>query len=616
MPEGRQNQDQQAPETARAAGERAPAERGPDPKRVPVAEPKRLPWDTLRGRLLFVLALTNLPLIAITLGLAIERAEYDREQAERALRSEVRQASGSLKEVIEGVRQMLFAISHAPSIRSKDAMRCTAYLKSMLPRLADRYTNIWFSDDQGRTVCSTAAVDNNARMDEREWFREARDTRDFSMGKIVEGVASGQQVVSASYPVLENGKFIGVVGAALNVSWLAKAVTTRPSAGSPITITFMDGKGEVILPDREQKAQGLLPATRIEPGAARGAIVEALGRDGNPRIYVLERLFADDLFMVGIAPASTLYGRAVEAFSALIVPVILIVLVTFAVVGIGVYRSVLQPLAAFAEAVRAYRAGDFTIRPNPGRAPSEIHDLAAQFGKMARAIAQRERRLERVIAHRDALIAEIHHRVKNNLQMVASLLSLQAGRVRSDEAREALNSARRRVLSLSVLHKHLFERDDVENVDVGKFLDDLCVQLRGSHVGSYDARIRIACECDPLILPTRDAIALGLIVTEAVTNATKYAFPGKRGGKIDVRLAVQGERVRLSIKDDGIGAQGTGDPALTGGLGRSLMDGLAGQLNGALSVQHEQGTEVVIDFVIDRVTQLKSKAIEPAAAED
>lgn len=598
MPEGSPKQDEVrvAPEAKRAPG-----------------EPKRLPWDTLRGRLLFVLALANLPLIAITLGLAIERAEYDREQAERALRAEVRQASGALKEVLEGVRQLLFAVAHSPVLKAKDAVRCTAYLKSMQPRLGERYANIWFADAEGRTVCSALPIDGKLRFDDREWFRDARDSRDFSIGKIVEGVASGQQVVSASYPVLDDGKLVGVVGAALSVRWLANAVTTRAASGDAVTITFMDGKGEVVIADKGKIAQGLLPATRLEPAQARGSIVEAMGRDGQPHIYVLERLFADDLFMVGIAPANTLYGRALEAFSALIVPVILIVVVTFAVVGIGVYRSVLQPLSAFAQAVRAYRAGDFTIRPNPGRAPSEIHDLAAQFGKMARAIAQRERRLERVIAHRDALIAEIHHRVKNNLQMVASLLSLQAGRVRSEEAREALNSARRRVLSLSVLHKHLFERDDAENVEVGKFLEDLCVQLRGSHVGSYDARIRIACESDPLILPTRDAIALGLIVTEAVTNATKYAFPGRRSGTIVVRLAVREDRVALSIKDDGIGATGEGDPALSGGLGRSLMEGLAGQLAGALSVRHEQGTEVVVEFQIDRVTQMKSKAIEPAA---
>ena len=602
MPEG-----PRTPESAPALAEA---------KRPPVAEPKRLPWDTLRGRLLFVLALTNLPLIAITLGLAIERAEYDREQAERALKSEVRQASGSLKEVIEGVRQLLFAAAHTNSMRGKDATRCTQYLKSMQPRIGDRYTNIWFVDAEGKPICSMLPFDPKLRFNEREWFREARDTRDFSMGKIVEVIGSGQQVISASYPVMDEGRFVGVVGAALRVTWLAGTVTTRTAAGDQVTITFMDGKGEVIMPDKSHSAQGLLPAQRLDPTQARGSIIEAMGKDRQPHIYVLERLFADDLFMVGIAPANTLYGRALEAFSALIVPVILIVVVTFAVVGIGVYRSVLQPLAAFAEAVRAYRAGDFTIRPNPGRAPSEIHDLAAQFGKMARAIGQRERRLERVIAHRDALIAEIHHRVKNNLQMVASLLSLQAGRVRSDEAREALNSARRRVLSLSVLHKHLFERDDVENVDVGKFLEDLCVQLRGSHVGSYDARIRIVCECDPLILPTRDAIALGLIVTEAVTNATKYAYPGKRGGIINVVLTVREDRVRLSVKDDGIGGQSESDPALSGGLGRSLMDGLAGQLAGNLSIKHDAGTEVVVEFAIDRVTQLKSKAIEPPPVED
>jgi two-component sensor histidine kinase len=355
---------------------------------------------------------------------------------------------------------------------------------------------------------------------------------------------------------------------------------------------------------------------RLDPAKLRRTIVQAMGRDGRPHLYVLERLFADDLFMVGIAPADTLYARALAAFGELLGPVVLIFVLTFAVVGIGVYRSVLQPLAVFTQAVRAYRAGDFTFRPNPGRAPVEIHDLADQFGKMARAISQRERRLERVIVHRDGLIAEIHHRVKNNLQMVASLLSLQTTRVRSEEAREALNSARRRVLSLAVLHKHLFERDDVENVDVGQFLEDLCIQLRGSHVGSYDARIKITCEHAPLTLHTRDAIAIGLIVTEAVTNATKYAFPGKRSGKIDVRLAVDGDRVALSIKDDGVGAAAAAEPDQSGGLGRSLMEGLAGQLNGTLAVTQDQGTEVLVSFTVDRTMRSKPKPAEPPAADE
>src|SRR5262245_11492626 len=114
--------------------------------RQPVAEPKRLPWTTLRGRLLFVLALTNLPLIMLALGLAIERAGYDRVQAERALRTEVRLASGSMREAIEGVRQLLYAASNAPSVKGKDAAKCTQFFKSMQPRLVDRYANMWLAD--------------------------------------------------------------------------------------------------------------------------------------------------------------------------------------------------------------------------------------------------------------------------------------------------------------------------------------------------------------------------------------------------------------------------------------------------------------------------------------
>ena len=81
----------------------------------------------------------------------------------------------------------------APEVRGKDTMRCTAYLKSMQPRLGDRYTNIWFADAEGRTICSAQPIDAKVRFADREWFKEARDTRDFSMGKIVEGLASGQR---------------------------------------------------------------------------------------------------------------------------------------------------------------------------------------------------------------------------------------------------------------------------------------------------------------------------------------------------------------------------------------------------------------------------------------
>jgi two-component sensor histidine kinase len=581
-------------------------------EKVRPADVRRFPWDTLRGRLLFVLALTNLPLIVLTLGLSIERAEYDRVQAERALRSDVRLASGSLKQALEGVRQLLFAAASAPALRSKDAARCLQYFNGMKPRLLDRYSNIWFVDAAGQTVCSLKPFDAHADLSEREWFKEARDTRDFSLAKIADSVASGQKVITASFPVMEEGRFVGVLGIGMRVAWLASAVTIRTASDDEVLVTIMDGKGSVVRPDKIKGSEGLLPARLLDPNSARNGIAEALGRDGMRHLYIIERLFADDLYMVGIAPADTLYGRAVTAVGELLVPVVLIVALTFAVVGIGIYRSVLRPLSVFAQAVRAYRAGDFTFRPDPGRAPAEIHDLAEQFGKMARAISQRERRLERVIVHRDSLIAEIHHRVKNNLQMVASLLSLQSGRVRSEEAREALNSARRRVLSLSVLHKHLFERDDVENVDVGNFLEDLCVQLRGSHLGSYDARIRISFEHDELVLPTRDAIALGLIVTEAVTNATKYAFPERTSGEIRVRLSVQGEQAVLTVTDDGIGPPGGGEEApSSGGLGRSLMEGLAGQLGGALVVRHDNGTAVEVAFKIDRLTGVKSRIAPP-----
>src|SRR5688572_20191751 len=138
-------------------------------------------WNTIRGRLLLALVLTNVPLLAIGVYLAVDRAVEERRQAESRLRSEVLVAARALGEAMSGVRQFLYAVANSPAVKSKDSAHCIQYARDLLPQLTERYTNIWALDADGRTFCSVLAYNPDQRFTDRKWFLDARRKGTFAL---------------------------------------------------------------------------------------------------------------------------------------------------------------------------------------------------------------------------------------------------------------------------------------------------------------------------------------------------------------------------------------------------------------------------------------------------
>ena len=208
-----------------------------------------------------------------------------------------------------------------------------------------------------------------------------------------------------------------------------------------------------------------------------------------------------------------------------------------------------------------------------------------------------EEQIKRSLQEKEVLLREIHHRVKNNLQVVSSLLNMQARNVRDKETIEILSEARDRIKTMSLIHSQLYESRDFAEINMKGFVDMLLGQLLQSYpVG--DARIASVVRVDDYPFPISTAVPVGLIINELLSNALKHAFSGRDEGKIEVSLtASEGGRIDLTVSDDGVGLPAGFDIDKSKTLGLHLVKILSeDQLQGTLEVTSDGGVTFEIEF--------------------
>ena len=160
---------------------------------------------------------------------------------------------------------------------------------------------------------------------------------------------------------------------------------------------------------------------------------------------------------------------------------------------------------------------------------------------MAEQVQRHEQDMRRSVQQKDAMLKEIHHRVKNNLQVVTSLMSIQANRLHDEASKRALAELQRRVRALGLLHRHLYEGDDLRYLDFGQFTVELCQMVKESS-GPAARAVNIEVDIPPIPITADRAVPLGLLITEALGNAFKHGFPGGRAGEIRIKPQRHGRR--------------------------------------------------------------------------
>lgn len=198
------------------------------------------------------------------------------------------------------------------------------------------------------------------------------------------------------------------------------------------------------------------------------------------------------------------------------------------------------------------------------------------------------------LQEKETLLKEVHHRVKNNLQLIVSLLRLQSRKAGDGRVRAMFEESQNRVLSISLVHDMLYQAGEVVHVELGDYLRSLAAQLVR---GWTAAAIELSVAASPVHFAPDIAVPCGLIVNELVTNALKHAFPDRASGAIRVSLdrAPDG-RLKLSVQDDGVGLPERLEPGSSGGLGLELVAALVRQLQGTLEIHRNAGTAFDIYF--------------------
>jgi two-component sensor histidine kinase len=222
-------------------------------------------------------------------------------------------------------------------------------------------------------------------------------------------------------------------------------------------------------------------------------------------------------------------------------------------------------------------------------------------------IAKKNHSLQHLLNDKEWLLKEIHHRVKNNLQIVMSLLNSQSAYINNDAALTAIHDSQHRVHAMSLIHQKLYSSENVSSINMSVYIRELVSYLSES----FDAgkRIRFEQNIEALEMDVSQAVPLGLILNEAITNSIKYAFRGDRSGVISISLVATGaDHYLLTISDNGIGIHT--DLKKAGSLGMSLMKGLSEDLDGNFSIENNNGTIIKITFVHDSAVKNRNTLAE------
>ncbi|WP_395710147.1 sensor histidine kinase [Reyranella sp.] len=337
------------------------------------------------------------------------------------------------------------------------------------------------------------------------------------------------------------------------------------------------------IPVGAQDPPGILPSdSRLAKAIAAGQMTFVeYGTDGQLRQFHLVPIPGADTLAVLVRPLPV--STSIGSWAVLAVAIASLVIALLAV-WFGADRWCIRPLRYIEDiAGRIVRGEPIEIaRQRPQTL--ELGLMADRVAAMASALTRRETDLRAGLEQRDHLLRELQHRVKNNLQMIMSLLNLQAGEIRSPRIRRLFRDAQHRVLALSILHVHLYERSNWSLVDFQEFIGDVVRQVTLSRQNAKAPPLRYHIRASSLTAGPDVAIPVGLIVTETVNAILDSDASGAAAPEIDIEMSEKGGIVELSIADIASSTRDAGRTEKLRTFGMTLIRGLAMQLSGELHI--------------------------------
>ncbi len=528
---------------------------------------------SIRFRLGLALAVALLPVLALGGIDTYQAFRRDAGQRRASLMLAAERSAMGARARVRGATSLLEALSNETV-----GLACA-------PRLAEAmavtpgYDNLVRLDVNGRVACAAARVGPDPARYWRSWFQRLVHGEAVTLAQAPPGVYSPNPAVLTAVRVGSGKRFDGAMLGVIRLDTLRPDLSD-PGLPTSTEVAILNADGRPVMATRPGAFAPPPLGWRERALSPTGLAYEGRAPGGAMRIQAITPLLDRGAFVLLSAPARGLLSWArLNPFGSLFLPV-LAWLLAWSSVWFVTERVVTRWLAYLDRIAAIYATGRFTVRPvQAENAPGEIRSLARTLDLMADGLTARDLSLQQSLAQKDTMMREIHHRVKNNLQVITSLLNMQQRSLTDPAARAAMSDTRQRINALALIYRALYQSPDLRTVDVRQFLEELTAQLGAGDGGS--SRVRTELDADDLEIDPDKLAPLALFAVEAITNARKHAFDG-RDGLIVVTFRVGEREIVLDISDDGRGVEDEIDAAA--GVGRTLMSAFARQLRGAAEI--------------------------------
>jgi two-component sensor histidine kinase len=566
-----------------------------------------LPAVSIRSALLLILAAALAPAFHI---IAVTGADHARHMEEQAAAEALRQAAafGDIQlRITESTRQMLAVLSALPAFRDRNSEIAERILKAVHEENPE-YLNFSLTDGDG-LITASSLLARGTDLSNRPHVRRALLSGRYSTGEYLLGLVQSEPSFSYSLPLLDGaGRPYGTINTLYKLSSYASLFEDFELDPESF-LGIVDRKGIRIFfyPPKDTNPIGKPVKAevwrRIQEGDDSGTFLD-VSSDGVVRFYGYRRLRLEGDPVPYITVVYAVPRERILAVSRSITVRNLSAMAVAALVALAlawVLSELLfgRRLSRIGAAVDRIRGGDLGARVGFSGDGSDLGRIAGALDGMAEAVQRRDlekeeetRRLQALVEEKQVLLKEVHHRVKNNLQMTLSLIRLQEG-ISAEGGELSLKGLESRISAMAMVHEMLYSSENLTYIDLCEYCTQLLELLRSSYAGAGSVQVSFACET--VHCPLESAIPFGLLLSELVTNAIKHSS-GRKSTTVSVVLGYEDGKVLLIVSDNGPGLPEGFDPGKSRGLGLQLAVALAGQLGGKLAWENAGGARFRVEF--------------------
>lgn len=544
----------------------------------------------LAFRVLLFLSLTLLPIGLVAVLQTQQISQQSKRAAELSLLGVTDQVVATQRTILQEALGAGRALATVVSLVQDDPQQCSEFLNSY-SREVRKYLLVGYVRADGVMECSSNF--KSYHLADRPTVQKALEGGVRTVTAIEDAAISGEDVVVVTVPVHSGKKTNGFVFISIPQTELMPDLIEDHLA-TPLSLITFNALGEIVIADsgRDMAAPELPTSYVLEQlaGDTRQVFTD-VNQDGTARVYAMTQIVPKNVFALSVWPVDTpmLKTDFTGRLSALL-PIAMWV-ASLVVAFWALNRLAITHIRKLGRQMRHFALNRTLPRKPLGEnLPVEIVAMEKSFLGMAGSILQDEARQEDSLREKNILLKEVHHRVKNNLQLISSIMNMQIRQAPTEANRRVLQRLQDRILSLATVHKSLYQDNEMTRVDAAILLREIVA--RSLAVGmEAKAGIRVTEDYDDIVVAPDDAAPLTLLVSEAVTNALKY-IPQDQPGKAELSIYLKYTGPEMAMLRVVNTAGGTALEDGTG-LGSRLIQAFARQLNGNLEIVEEDGKYVL-----------------------